>query len=137
MLFDDGEFSNAKRYFWTIQSLRIFWDHINATLDILPGIFQAMHQFHGWRGELDWSNDPGPASTLLKEQIKEFEALKTRIQRTRQEIDSLNSGVRIPLTGGFFNTFVAEVDSSSNSFFPHPPSQKPASPSNRTATSVC
>ncbi|KEY74593.1 hypothetical protein S7711_05024 [Stachybotrys chartarum IBT 7711] len=93
LLFDDGEFSNAKRYFWAIQSLRIFGDHINATLDVLPFMFQAMHEFHGWRDELGWSKDSSPASTFLKEQIKKFEALKTRIQRARQEMDSLNSGL--------------------------------------------
>lgn len=76
LLFDDDNFTNAKRYFWALQSLRIFDDYIDGTLRLLR---KARRLFE-------------PADDV-EMHIQKFGELKARIERKRQEVESLNNGV--------------------------------------------
>lgn len=88
LLFDDSKFSNAKRYFWALQSLRVFEDHIAGTLRNLDKIL-------GLAEHLDGSL-PFPGEEQM--QAKIFGEFKARIERKRQELEGLNNGVRISLS---------------------------------------
>ncbi|KAL2168474.1 hypothetical protein VTG60DRAFT_7210 [Thermothelomyces hinnuleus] len=83
LLFDDSNFTNARRYFWALQSLRVFDDHIAGTIRLLSGILHSTRYLDGH--ELD---------ELLEEAlVREFTELRARIERKRQEIESLNDGL--------------------------------------------
>lgn len=38
ILFEDENFTNSKRYFWALQSFRLFGEHIETTPEILLDI---------------------------------------------------------------------------------------------------
>lgn len=42
LLFDDSDFTNARRYFWAIQSLRVFDEHIAGTIRLLSNFFHSI-----------------------------------------------------------------------------------------------
>ena len=88
-LFEDGDFSKSRRYFWALQSLRLFAEHIDGTIRTLPILLYAI------RREESSSKDHDMIKTDFKEMQKEFEDLRNRIERKRQEIQSLRDGVRL------------------------------------------
>ncbi|KAL2154834.1 hypothetical protein VTH82DRAFT_3510 [Thermothelomyces myriococcoides] len=42
LLFDDSDFTDARRYFWAIQSLRVFDEHIAGTIRLLSNFFHSI-----------------------------------------------------------------------------------------------
>ncbi|KAL2165180.1 hypothetical protein VTH06DRAFT_476 [Thermothelomyces fergusii] len=83
LLFDDSNFTNARRYFWALQSLRVFNDHITKMYYSLEKILDSIQLLDG--NGLDYEE--------VREVRHEFSKLKARIERKRQEIESLNSGL--------------------------------------------
>lgn len=83
LLFDDSNFTNARRHFWALQSLRVFDDHIAGTLRLLNGIFISTQFLDGH----------APRELEKNVRAREFGELRARIERKRQEIESLNNGV--------------------------------------------
>ena len=87
ILFEDRDFSNSKRYFWALQSLRLFAEHIEGTLRSIPNIFVSIRL-------ADSSlEDYETVKGMLEEMQKRFGELRDRIERKRQEIQSLRDGV--------------------------------------------
>ena len=87
ILFEDRNFSNSKRYFWALQSLRLFAEHIEGTLRSIPNIFASIRL-------ADSSlEDYGIVIGMLEEYQKRFGELQDRIERKRQGIQSLRDGV--------------------------------------------
>lgn len=86
--FEDKSFTNSKKYFWALQSLRLFDDHISGTLRELNGILHCTlgldRSFKGYREYLESEEEM---------QRKKFEELKMRIERKRRELESLNDSV--------------------------------------------
>lgn len=89
LLFDDQNFSNSKKYFWALQSLKIFAEYIDGTLRMIsPILFSAK----------DYDGSPEDHETRQKsidESRIEFETLRDRIERKRQEVQILRDGVGI------------------------------------------
>ena len=87
ILFEDRNFSNSKRYFWALQSLRLFAEHIEGTLRSIPNIFVSIRL-------ADSSlEDYETVKSTLAEIQKYFEELRDRMERKRQGIQSLRDGV--------------------------------------------
>lgn len=87
ILFEDRNFSNSKRYFWALQCLQLFAEHIEGTLRSVPNIFVSMRL-------ADSSlEDYETVKSMLEENQKDFGELRDRIERKRQEIQSLRDGV--------------------------------------------
>ena len=86
-LFEDRNFSNSKRYFWALQSLRLFGEHIEGTLRSIPDLFVSIRLVDS---SLD---DYETVKCMLEEYEKEFKELRDRIERKRQGIESLRDGV--------------------------------------------
>ena len=82
ILFEDRSFSNSKRYFWALQSLRLFAEHIDGTLRSIPNIFVSMRIS-------DSSVNHDEMKETMEEQQQCFKDLRDRIERKRQEIESL------------------------------------------------
>ncbi|KAL8671273.1 MAG: hypothetical protein Q9168_004227 [Polycauliona sp. 1 TL-2023] len=91
ILFEDRNFSNSKRYFWALQSLRLFAEYIDGTMRNLSDILLCARYFDGSpRGSpLDW--EFWENSKL--EYSEKFGALRDRIERKRQEVQSLSDGL--------------------------------------------
>ena len=87
ILFEDRNFSNSKRYFWALQSLRLFAEHIEGTLRSIPNILVSI-KLADSSGE-DYETVEG----MLEELQKRFGKLQDRIERKRQGIQSLRDGV--------------------------------------------
>ena len=87
ILFEDRNFSNSKRYFWALQSLRLFAEHIEGTLRSIPNIFVSIRLSDS---SLD---DYEIMEGRLEEMQKRFGELRDRIERKRQGIQSLRDGV--------------------------------------------
>ena len=87
ILFEDRNFSNSKRYFWALQSLRLFAEHIEGTLRSIPNIFVSIRLSDS---SLD---DYETLQSGLEEMQKLFGGLRDRIERKRQGIQSLRDGV--------------------------------------------
>ena len=87
ILFEDRNFSNSKRYFWALQSLRLFAEHIEGTLRSIPNIFVSIR--HADSALEDYEI----VKSTLAEIQKRFEELRDRIERKRQGIQSLRDGV--------------------------------------------
>ncbi|KAL8753071.1 MAG: hypothetical protein Q9184_005535 [Pyrenodesmia sp. 2 TL-2023] len=85
-LFEDRNFSNSKRYFWALQSLRLFAEHMEITLRSLDGIVLMA-------GDLDASEAHDVRDEVLKDLEEKFGKLRDRIERKRQEIQSLSDGL--------------------------------------------
>ncbi|KAL8890202.1 MAG: hypothetical protein Q9215_002632 [Flavoplaca cf. flavocitrina] len=89
LLFDDRNFSNSKKYFWALQSLKIFAEYIDGTLrTISPILFSAK----------DYDASPKDHETRQKfidEYRTKFETLRDRIERKRQEVQVLRDGVGV------------------------------------------
>ena len=95
ILFEDRDFSNSKRYFWALQSLRLFAEHIEGTLRSIPNIYVSMNL-------ADSSlEDYETVIGMSKEDQKKFGALRDRIERKRQEIESLRDGVCLIILSKF------------------------------------
>lgn len=87
ILFEDRNFSNSKKYFWALQSLRLFAEHIEGTLRSIPNIFYSINL-------ADSSlEDDKTVKGMLEEYQKQFGELRDRIERKRQGIQSLRDGV--------------------------------------------
>ncbi|KAF8251251.1 hypothetical protein K440DRAFT_615862 [Wilcoxina mikolae CBS 423.85] len=87
ILFEDDNFTNSKRYFWALQSLRLFGEQIEVTLRALPNIFCTLCLLDG----NDFSQEE--QERVLKSHITEFRAIGERIERKRQEIQGLSDGL--------------------------------------------
>ena len=87
ILFEDRNFSNSKRYFWALESLRLFAEHIEGTLRSIPNIFVSIRLANS---PLD---DYETVKGMSKEYEKRFGELQDRIERKRQGIQSLRDGV--------------------------------------------
>ncbi|KAL8675811.1 MAG: hypothetical protein Q9224_007376 [Gallowayella concinna] len=88
ILFEDRNFTNSKRYFWALQSLRLFAEHIEGTLRALPCVLYCARDFDGgspwhYKAREDFTN----------EFQEKFGKLRERIERERQEVQSLSDGV--------------------------------------------
>lgn len=82
LLFDDGNFTNAKKYFWALQTLRVFDDHISGTLRILSAILNTSHGLDGSQTD----------HREMEMHERNFKGFKERIERKRLEIENLNNG---------------------------------------------
>ena len=91
ILFEDRTFSNSKRYFWALQSLRLFAEHIEGTLRSIPNIFVS------FRLSDSPLEDHKAMEDGLKEMQERFGELRDRIERKRQGIQSLRDGVCLPI----------------------------------------
>lgn len=91
-LFENRNFTNSKRYFWALQSLRLFAEHIEGTMRSIPNIFHSVNLWDGMSEDypLKEYND---AKKMSKQYEDEFEKLRDRIERKRLEIQSLSDGV--------------------------------------------
>ncbi|KAF8545331.1 hypothetical protein BDD12DRAFT_2509 [Trichophaea hybrida] len=87
ILFEDDNFTNSKRYFWALQSLRLFGEQIEATLRSLPGIFINLSHIDDNNFSIE------EKERVLKSHTTRFGAIGERIERKRQEIQGLSDGV--------------------------------------------
>lgn len=87
ILFEDHNFTNSKKYFWALQSLRLFAEHIEGTIRSIPNIFISTALY------LDRAEDREEARRGIKEYEEKFETLRNRVERKRQEIQSLSDGL--------------------------------------------
>ena len=92
ILFEDQNFSNSKRYFWALQCLRLFAEHIEGTLRSIPNIFVSI------RIADSSLEDHKIMNSLLEEMQTYFGELRDRIEHKRQEIQSLRDGVCQPIS---------------------------------------
>ena len=99
ILFEDRNFSNSKRYFWALQSLRLFAEHIEGTLRSIPNIFVSI------RLSDSSSEDYEAMEDGLKEMQERFGELRDRIERKRQGIQSLRDGVCQTIRKKFFGSW--------------------------------
>ena len=87
ILFEDRNFSNSKKYFWALQCLQLFAEHIEGTLRSIPNIFISMRL-------ADFSlEDYETVKSMLEENQTRFGKLRDRIERKRREIQGLRDGV--------------------------------------------
>ena len=86
-LFEDRNFSKSKRYFWALQSLRLFTEHLEGTLRSIPNLFLSIRLADS---SLD---DYETVKCVLEKYEKQFGELRDRIERKRQGIESLRDGV--------------------------------------------
>ncbi|KAL8650470.1 MAG: hypothetical protein Q9226_005130 [Calogaya cf. arnoldii] len=91
ILFEDRNFSNSKRYFWALQSLRIFAEYIDGTLRILPSLIHSAKDFDG--SPKDSTEHRELRKRFTTEYQGKFGALRDRIERKRQEVQSLSDGL--------------------------------------------
>ncbi|KAK3310730.1 cora-like Mg2+ transporter protein-domain-containing protein [Chaetomium strumarium] len=90
LLFDDSSFTNARRYFWALQSLRVFDDHISGTVRLLKEMIRSIDEdSHSRSGE----SENQIQEDLFNEHRAILDELRARIERKRQEIESLNNGL--------------------------------------------
>ena len=95
LLFDDRNFSNSKKYFWALQSLKIFTEYIDGTLRTISPIIYLANRY-------DDSPDDHKKGRNIINVIDEFrttfEGLRDRVERKRQEVQTLRDGVGNPDT---------------------------------------
>ena len=91
ILFEDRNFSNSKRYFWALQSLRLFAEHIEGTLRSIPNIFVSIRLSDSSTENYEAMEEG------MKEMQEHFGELRDRIERKRQGIQSLRDGVCLPI----------------------------------------
>ncbi|KAL8848631.1 MAG: hypothetical protein Q9221_006356 [Calogaya cf. arnoldii] len=91
ILFEDRNFSNSKRYFWALQSLRIFAEYIDSTLRIIPFVINSAKHFDG--SPKDSTEHHETRKRFIMECQEKFGVLRDRIERKRQEVQSLSDGV--------------------------------------------
>jgi hypothetical protein len=91
ILFEDENFSNSKRYFWALQSLRVFADTIERTIDLIPRIFLYIHLLGDNSYTEEWKQARVTGITA------KFESVRERIDRKRTEIQGLSDGVSMVL----------------------------------------
>lgn len=89
LLFDDRNFSNSKKYFWALQSLKIFAEYIDGTLRMLSEVFLSAECFDGS------PENYKKLQSLTDASRDKFETLRDRIERKRQEVQTLRDGVGI------------------------------------------
>ncbi|KAI4219400.1 MAG: hypothetical protein L6R36_008349 [Xanthoria steineri] len=91
ILFEDRNFSNSKRYFWALQSLRLFAEYIDGTLRIIPVVLQSARDFDDSPiGSMEPRDSPNRFITKYQES---FGKIRDRIERKRQEVQGLSDGV--------------------------------------------
>lgn len=86
LLFEDELLTNSKRYFWALQSLRLFSEQLARTIKHLPRIQRISSEFAGV---------PITAASLAQSQagLDEFKELAERVERKRLEVQSLSDSV--------------------------------------------
>ncbi|KAG8527692.1 uncharacterized protein KY384_007846 [Bacidia gigantensis] len=87
ILFEDRNFTNSKTYFWALQSLRLFAEHIDGTLRSLPNIFISTNLAD------DRLSDYDEVRKDIDHYKEKFTELRDRIERKRQEIQSLSDSL--------------------------------------------
>ncbi|KAL8835778.1 MAG: hypothetical protein Q9170_003172 [Blastenia crenularia] len=87
ILFEDRNFTNSKKYFWALQSLRVFAEYIEGTLRIMSSVIYTTK----WIDH--YLVDYNVLERLQKAEKERFEELRYRIERKRLEIQSLSDGV--------------------------------------------
>lgn len=101
ILFEDRNFSNSKRYFWALQSLRLCAEHIEGTLRSIPNIFISIRFADSSLDEFE------TVKGMLDKIQKRFEELRDRIERKRQGIQSLRDGVCQLIRMNIFGTWTS------------------------------
>ncbi|KAL9633939.1 MAG: hypothetical protein Q9204_003199 [Flavoplaca sp. TL-2023a] len=86
LLFDDRNFSNSKKYFWALQSLKIFAECIDGTLRIILSLVVTAEYYDGK------SRDYTMRHITIDKFRNEFETLRDRIERKMQEVQILRDG---------------------------------------------
>ena len=102
-LFDDENFNNSKRYFWALQSLRVFSEAIEETIQFLPHMFEKFYilgvDTRGREGISNLQNVPTMEELnremcdIAAKHVARFEKIRDRIERKRQEVKGLSDGV--------------------------------------------
>ena len=97
ILFEDRNFSNSKKYFWALQSLGLFAEHIEGTKRSIPNVLWSINLAN------PSPEDSDTMEKTTKQYQERFGELRDRIERKRQEIQSLRDGVRqrIPKSRSF------------------------------------
>lgn len=88
ILFEDRNFSNSKKYFWALQSLGLFAEHIEGTIRSIPNVLWSINLAN------PLPEDSDTVDKTTKQYQERFGELRDRIERKRQEIQSLRDGVR-------------------------------------------
>ena len=91
ILFEDRNFSNSKKYFWALQSLGLFAEHIEGTIRSIPNVLWSINLAN------PSPEDRDTMERTTKQYQERFGELRDRIERKRQEIQSLRDGVRQPI----------------------------------------
>lgn len=91
ILFEDRNFSNSKRYFWALQSLRLFAEYIDGTLRIVPVILHFAKDFDG--SPQGSTKEHEMRNRFITEYQEKFGKIRDRIERKRQEVQGLSDGV--------------------------------------------
>ncbi len=132
LLFDDRNFSNSKKYFWALQSLKIFTEYIDGTLRTISPIMYLANNYD------DSPNDHEKGRKIIDD-IDEFrtrfEGLRDRLERKRQEVQTLRDGVGNPDSNA--GTCFLVTDYNCQSFSQLRPSQKVAWQMNKVGIYVC
>ncbi|PUU81401.1 hypothetical protein B9Z19DRAFT_971769 [Tuber borchii] len=102
-LFDDENFNNSKRYFWALQSLRVFSETMEETIQFLPHIFEKFYILgvdrRGREGGSGLQDVPTMEELnremcdITAKHVANFEKIRDRIERKRQEVKGLSDGV--------------------------------------------
>ncbi|KAL8925999.1 MAG: hypothetical protein Q9208_003140 [Pyrenodesmia sp. 3 TL-2023] len=90
-LFEDRNFSNSKKYFWALQSLRLFAEYIEVTLRYMEAIVFVASEMDARERKIPQAEIP--EGKILEELEGKFGKLRDRIERKRQEIQSLSDGL--------------------------------------------
>jgi hypothetical protein len=109
LLFDDNTFSRSRLYFWAIDCLGIFIPSISATMREWRNFWEARkHIFNAGENfirevrretgdaTIPWCGPLGHLANLVpqvEDQIARLEALKSRLENMRAQIDTLRNGV--------------------------------------------
>lgn len=102
-MFDDENFNNSKRYFWALQSLRVFSETMEETIQFLPHMFKKFYilgvDTRGWEGGSNIQDVPTMEELnremcdITAKHVAKFEKIRDRIERKRQEVKGLSDGV--------------------------------------------
>ncbi|KAG0137846.1 hypothetical protein HOY82DRAFT_317623 [Tuber indicum] len=102
-LFDDENFNNSKRYFWALQSLRVFSETMEETIQLLPSMFEKFYILGVNMQRRENGSDIQAVPTMEElnremcdiaaKHVAKFEKIRDRIERKRQEVKGLSDGV--------------------------------------------
>jgi hypothetical protein len=136
LLFEDDNFTNSKKYFWAPQSLRLFEETLSKTRARLPEIFReslfsvSPHLYLGGYKEAE-----AEVKGDLLEALEWVEKFQERVERKKQQIQSLSDGVcSFFCTANLPRDFGLMRSGDANSFLRHPLLLRPALPQSRIVT---